>query len=229
MAFEDSQEEQVVEVEKIKVGEKEFTQDELSSLVGLGETARELESKWNTDITKIYPEFTRKSQRLSELEKEKESWEQEKNKKEEIPEDEQIRQAREAAKKVGLITADNFDEFMGKKFDEHYAKRRAGEKLYDEAGSLESKYNGEDGRPKFKREEILDFMRETGIRNPEFAYKQKYEPEIDLWREKQLQAARKGGMITESSSNVGGKFPSPVKVTKENLSEMMNKALDGEL
>ena len=57
------------ETPKVKVGDKEYTQEELSGLVGLGETAKEYETKWNRKISEFYPDYTQKSQRLSELEK----------------------------------------------------------------------------------------------------------------------------------------------------------------
>lgn len=157
------------------------------------------------------------------------AWDEEKNKVVEIPEDEQIRTAKEAAKKIGLVTGDNFGELMGKQFRNFYVQERAAERLLDEAGSLETKYTGEDGRPKFNRDEILTYMGETGIRNPEQAYKVKYESDIDAWKEKQLGSARRPGLVTETSTNAGGKMPSAIKITKENLSEMVNKGLDGEL
>ena len=61
-------EEAETEPEKIKLGEKEYTQDELSKLVGLGETANELETKWNTKIDRLYPEYTKATQERKELE-----------------------------------------------------------------------------------------------------------------------------------------------------------------
>ena len=42
--------------EVIKLGEKEYSQEELSKLVGLGEQAVELETKWDTKLDRLMPE-----------------------------------------------------------------------------------------------------------------------------------------------------------------------------
>src|SRR3990167_6033242 len=69
-----SEETKTQEVEKVKVGEKEYTQDELSHLVGLGEVGAELESKWNTKIDRLYPEFTKATQEREDLRKQVEGF-----------------------------------------------------------------------------------------------------------------------------------------------------------
>lgn len=215
------------EVQKIFVGDKEYTQDELSRYVGLGKLAEEAETKYNTKIDKVWPEYTRSQQELKELRKLKE--ERETHKAPEIPEDEQLRQAREAARKVGIVTEDAFGDMLGKSFRQFYVQERAAEKLLEEADSLESKYNGSDGRPKFSSQEILEHMRETGIRNPEKAYKDKYEAELDAWKESQLREAKKPGLVTRSTTVAGGKQPPAVKITSDNLDDLVKQGLRGEL
>lgn len=59
--------------------------------------------------------------------------------------------------------------------------------------SLEEKYDGSNGLPKFSREEVEDHMRRTGIYNPEKAYKDMYEEEFFDYRMKQ--ASKKEGAI----------------------------------
>ena len=66
----ETQEAKGPEEEKIKLGDKEYTQEELSQLVGLGEFAKEVETKQNRKLDKIYPDYVKATQRLSELEKE---------------------------------------------------------------------------------------------------------------------------------------------------------------
>ena len=65
-----------------------------------------------------------------------------------------------------------------------YAEQRAAEKLLDRTEKLESDFNGADGRPKFEKIAILEYMRDNGINDPELAYKIKYEKELDAWKEK---------------------------------------------
>ena len=90
------------EPEKVKVGEKEYTQEELTSVVGLGETAKEYETKWNRPIGEFYPDYTQKSQKLSEYEK-KEKEAQEIRLKEKVKAKEEL--SPEEAKKLALEEA----------------------------------------------------------------------------------------------------------------------------
>ena len=56
------------EIEKVKVGEKEYSQDELSKLVGLGEKWTETETKFNTKMDRVVPEYTKATQKIKEYE-----------------------------------------------------------------------------------------------------------------------------------------------------------------
>lgn len=221
---EDEDEEEQIEIPKIKVGDIEYSQDELSRYVGLGKIAEEVETKYNTKIDRVYPEYTRAQQELKELRPIKQQWEQERLKPA-VPEDEAIRQAKDAARKVGLVTDEDFAELMAKSFRQQYLQERQAEKLLEEATSLETKYDGTDGRPKFSAEEILNYMRDTGIRSPEKAYKDKYESEIDAWKEQQLSKSRRPGLTTLSSTTAGGKQPSPVRPNKDNLQDLIRESL----
>jgi len=224
--FDEKKDETVEELEKIKVGEKEYSQDELSSLVGLGETAHELETKWNTKIDSLYPDYTRSRQELKTLREEKEAWTKAQEQKQVIPEDEQLRQARLAAKKVGIVTSDDFDSLLDKSFEAKYARQRAAEKLIEQAEDLEGKYNGQDGRPKFDKQDIFGFMQQNGISNPEVAYKIKFENELDGWKESQLKGAKRTGFSSINAAG-GSKVPKEVKVTKDNLDALVAESLGG--
>lgn len=215
----------VQEVEKIKVGEKEYTQDELNTLVGLGEIAQDVETRYNTKIDRVYPEFTKSQQKLkgyeSELEELRKLKESNQNKPQAQWTDEQ-----KALVKQQLQDVLGGEVVTNKQLEEWYSSRRSGERLLEESQELEGEIDGLDGRPKFKTEEILQHMQETGIRNPMKAYKDKYEPELDKWREGELLKAKPNGMVTQMGSN-SGKQPVPVKVTKENLEKLMSEALYG--
>jgi hypothetical protein len=78
MADDFFQEDQQGESQKIKVGEKEYTQDELNTLVGLGQIAQEVETRYNTKIDRVYPEFTKSQQKLKTYESEIETLRKEK-------------------------------------------------------------------------------------------------------------------------------------------------------
>jgi hypothetical protein len=217
-----------------KIGDKEYSQDELSELVELGNFAKEVEQKQNTKLDKLYPEFTKKSQRLKEIEAEYEKVRRELEARQSQPapqgEDftpEQIAEARKAGRKIGFLTDDVIEETLGKSFRQLYLQERAAEKLIDKCDGLAKEIDGSDGRVAFNTEDVLTHMQETGIRDPEKAYKDKYEAQLDEWRVKQISQAKKPGMMTIEESTAGSKHPSPVKVTSDNLNEMVKEALAG--
>lgn len=222
---EEPKEEKIEAPEKFKVGEKEYSQDELSELVGLGEIGREAEKKFNTKLDKVWPKFGEMKNREKELEAQLEEL---KAKKEEAPQNElsqeSISQAREAAKKIGIVTEDQFDNYLDKRFRSKYLQERAAERLIEDCEDFEKKFDGKDGRPAFKKEEILNHMMETGIKDPELAYKTKFETEIDAWKEQQFGSMKKPGITTQTEST-GMKLPEPRKITDSNLRSALEESL----
>ena len=212
------------EVEKIKLGEKEYSQDELNKLVGLGEKAAELEDKWNTKIDKLYPEYTKKSQKLSELEPKLAEYEQKLQERIEqkqetgvqLTPEEQALQIKQELKKYDVVTKDDIYQFIAN-FDAVKELNRDIDGILNEAKDT--------GKPVSTREDFLKYMDENGVKNPKAAYKLMFEDELKEWETKQVNSLKMPGLETERTSSAGGKEPAPVKVTKENLSEMLKQAL----
>jgi hypothetical protein len=217
---EEKQEEQ--EPEKIKLGEKEYSQDELSKLVGLGEVASELETKWNTKIDRLYPEFTKKSQQLSEYEAKVKGFEESKQKEietkpqEQLSPEEQSQLIKQELKKYGVVTTEDFNKLT--------ADFMAGKEILSDIDSLLEEAKS-DGKPVTTQQELLNYMSENGVRNPNAAYKLMFESELDAWKEKQLGKIKQPSIESEGSSAAGGKEPTPVKVTRENLGQLLSDAL----
>ena len=213
-------------VEKIKIGEEEFDQDELKDLIGKGRFAKEVEEKYNTKLDKVWPEYTRTTQELKALKEEKQEWEKQKEEatslkpQSELTEDEQIKQAKLQAKKLGLLTVDDIDA----KVNAYVEQREKAKEILDTCTKLEGEFDGKDGRPKFETQSMLEFMRDEGIRDPKKAYKLKYENEIDQWKEHQIAGAKKPGLYTESGLG-GNKEPPVVKLNKDNLMEALTESL----
>ena len=210
-------------VEKIKVGEKEYTQDELADLVGMGEKTREIESSMNTKIDRVFPEYTKATQRNKEYEAKIKEYEA----KSASPQldAESIRQAKEAAKKIGIVTDDGIAEFVQQNFRQMYLQERQAEKLLDDCKDLEKEMDGTNGQPKFKTQEVLQWMADNGGKNPRQAYKMIYEKQIDEWKQGKLAEAKKPGMFTETDTQAGGKEPKRVPVTRDNIDQLMREAL----
>ena len=221
--------EQTETPEMIKVGDEEYAPDQLQELVGLGKIGKEAEEKFNTSIDKVWPDYGRKSNRVKELEKELEGY---KNKPEEpkpemdITDKIAVEKAQKAARDIDLILKDDFEPLMREQFRSMYQEERAAERLLESTSKLEKEIDGSDGRPAFNSEEILTYMRDEGFRDPLKAYEDKYRPQTDEWRANQILQAKKPGLKTnDAPTGVGGKQPKPVKVTHDNLSQLMREAL----
>lgn len=232
-------EEENKEVEKIKVGDKEYTQEELNGLVNLGETAKEYETKWNRKISEFYPDYTQKSQKLSDFEKkeaeraritdEQLKKEDEEKQKEiakraaenQLTPEEQRSFAIKQAKDLGLVTKDEFE----KAVDERVARYRKGEELLNDANAAISEYKEKYG-VNATVDEVLKYMDENGFRKPEKALKDMFEPQIDKWKEEQLAKVRPNSFYTQEGSTAGAKTPpARTPITKDKLSEAIRNSL----
>jgi hypothetical protein len=208
-------------LEKIKVGDKEYTPEELERRVRLGEIGVEAEEKYDTKLDRVYPEFTRKSQELKELQKQIDERQEEEAKKkaekgEELSPEEQKKLIVEEAKKFGLVTKEDFAEL--------FSNFRAAEKLTEDAQDVVL-----DAQEKYGIEttvkEILEHMRETGIRSPEKALKDKFEEQIDKWKEEQLGKKKGSTLVTEKTSTAGSKEAKEEPITAENYEKALDEAL----
>lgn len=214
----EDQEEVVEEISKVKVGEEEYTQDELDRLVSLGKIGVEAEEKYNTKIDSVWPEYSKSRNEVKELREQVEALKQ--GNMAPISEgrtDDETSQAIEAAKKLGLMTADQFATF--------YQEQRASERILEKVEGLESEIDGKDGRPRFNKIEVLEFMRDNGITNPELAYKIKYEDQLDSWKEKKLSGAKKENIVTTQKSGSTSKSPEEVKPNRDNLYDLVRESL----
>ena len=225
---EKAEEQEIQAVEKIKLGEDEYTQDELRRYVELGKIGVEAEEKYNTKLDKVWPEFSKKSNELKEAQDRLEQLQGQIEQKVETGEKtptEGIEEARQAAKKLGIVTDDAFEEFMGKSFRKYYMQERSAERLLDEAKSLESKIDGSDGRPKFDTEKVLTFMSEnSGFKDINKAYEAMYPQEMAEWRANKILEGKKRGIVTQEDTQ--DKRPEQVKVTKGNLKDLIAEIIN---
>lgn len=225
---ETQQPQQQVPVEQsIKLGDKEYSQQDLERLVGLGQTAAELEERWNTKIDRLYPEYTQSRQKLSEYEKREQARQvQEQQLRYQQPNyqlspEELRQQAIAEADKLGLIHQGNISQYVM-----NYMQAN---QLISDADAIASEAEAE-GKPRTTAADIISYMDENGIRNPETAYKLMYERELDDWKEQQLNSVKPRAMYTETQSNAGSKMPQErsLKGVKESeLIELVGESLRG--
>jgi len=222
--------EKTEEPAKIKVGEKEFSQDELSQLVGLGEIARKVESEYKTDISKVWPEYTKSQNRLKELERELEETKKRLPIDQTLTEDEKSL-AVQRLKELGFIQKNDLEqsEFVKREdFRQLHTLERETDKLLDECEDLEGEIDGKDGRPAFRKIDVLRYMQETGIKSPEKAYKMKYETELSAWSQSELAKLKKPGLTTSTTPSAAeSKMPEEVKPNKSNLTSLLSEVLNG--
>ncbi len=207
-------------LEKIKIGEKEYDSKELEDYIEKGKKVDEYTKKYNTDFDKAWSSYGKTTQENKRLQEELDELRKQAEIRQSVEigelSQQQIEQAREQAKKIGIVTQGDLDAW--------YTSRRAAEKLLEDCRALEDEVNGEDGRPKFTTEEMLAHMQETGIKNPMKAYKDKYETELDTWKQSELNKGKSSTLPTLTTT--GAKQPKTVVVTKENIGELVREQLN---
>ena len=211
-------------VEKIKVGDLEFAPEELQDIVGKYKQFDE-KAKDMGGVDNVFKYAGNLSNELGKVREELEAERQAKaaaNKEPSPTGEPSPEEVIKAAEEQGFITKQNLNTYL--------AQYRAAEKLVDEVKAMEEKGNPYDAKelPPFVATEMLDYMTETGIKNPRSAYNDKYEKEIDAWKQKTLTSSRPKGMVTEERVS-GNKQPAPVKIDRSNLTQAIGAALNGEI
>lgn len=219
--FFDEKVEEEIQPETFKLGEKEYTQDDLTRLVGLGEIADELESKWDTKIDRVMPKYTKATQELAELRKqlaEPKAPAQPQNFESLTPEQ------KELAKKQLADLGYGEESFRNIVREELAAKELLTniDVILDDAK--------ENGQPVTTSRDLLQHMADTGIKNPVKAYKDLFESELDEIKEKKLAELKPPGMVTTSISQAGSKQPTQPARPKNRteLLKQVQEALSGQ-
>ena len=203
---------------KIKIGDKEFTEEELTRLVSLGQIAVEAEEKYDRPISKFWPEYTKSQQRIKELEeaeanRSKET-ERAKATPEQLSEEDMRDRAIEQAEKLGLVHKGNVMNFINEAIQ--------GQRLLDEVEVLVEDTIAE-GKPKTTVEDLVRYMSETGIRSPQDAYELKFKHELKALEASKLAEIKPEGLKTQESSEAGAtKLPERTPLTKDNLQESVS-------
>jgi len=213
------------EVGKIKLGEEEYTQEDLNSLVGLGKIAKEAEEKYNVKIEGIWPKFQqtinenvdfRKQREQEEKAKEEDTLTQKASTDQDLTEEEQLKLASLKLKELGFVSR---EDVMGE-----VNNIIAGKQLLSEVDNL-VKTQAEAGNPKTSSEELLSYMEANGIKNPVAAYKLKFEDELDQIKEKKIGGIKKDNFVTEEAGS-GNKIPQQKPITRNNLTEALSEVLN---
>ena len=215
--------EEVQEPAKFKIGEDEYTQEQLEHLVGLGKIGEEAEEKFKTKIDKVWPDYTRKSQELVEANKKLQEYETK------LKSQPQTQPTQLTPELRAQAIAQLDDLLRESKVLEERTRMTTREELA--ANALISDVNTvissaeADGKPTTTVDRILQHMQETGIKNPEKAYKDLFEDELDKWKESRLSTLKPSGMATTDKSVAGAKYPTQPRPPK-NREELLKAVGD---
>lgn len=215
--------------EKIIINGQEFTSEDATQYLELGQKYKDLESKLNTSLDKVYPEYTKATQEnktLKEQLAERDAKLEELSKPAELPEDKQA--IRRSAREVGLVDEDLLKEkgYMTKsELDEYYNTKQNQQKLVDnilaKASGLEKTIDGSDGRVPFDSDGVLAYASAYNIDDLEEAYTKLNAKANARWEQEQLDKAEKPGLTTLGKG--GKKEPEPKKITDDNFKEAWNE------
>jgi hypothetical protein len=184
----------------------------------------EYTKKYNTDFDKAWSSYGKTTGENKDLKAKIERLEQQVQLQQSGPTgaltEEQKVQARQQLQEIlgGRVITD-------KDLDTTLSQREAGRELLSDCKTKEIEIDGSDGRPKFVTNDILGYMQETGIRNPLKAYKDKFEKELDTWKQSELFKAKSPNMPTLTTQS--DKQPKTVAVTKENIGQLIKEQLWG--
>lgn len=199
-----------------QIGDKEYELEELQKLIEDGEMKREYETKFNTNFENAWSAYGKSQNEKRALQEELEK----------------LKTATPA--KVDAPTI-NLDEELSKR---GYLSREEAQKLVDERveytqnvqaiasqfRTLERDLTGEDGRPKFESEKVLEYMRENpGLTDPKKAYDLMHLDEIAAWKAEQL--TKKPGFHTNTGDTAVSKQPQPVVIDRSNVDAALREAL----
>ena len=189
--------------ETVKVGDVDIPVEELADLVAKGKEYGSLQEKYkDIKFPDLAKDYTEKSSRLSQFEKDKTEKDKEKEK-------EKSNSQEEMAKKqvMGFLGPE-----IKKIIKEEYASFSAEDNYERVVAKLQKDFMGEDKRPKFDREEIEKYMEEQGIANPKIAYEYKYRDELMEWEKENPKDKEKNIPFSEKLSGGGMNVPKPKKL-----------------
>ena len=129
-------------------GEKEYT---LSDGTKLTESQIQEALQAREDYKYLLPEFTRRSQKLSELEKQVAAVQQQPN----VPQDQKLEETKRLLKEqLGVVTKEDLTKVI-QDVQNYY---QGGLEVQKAVSTLEKKYSGANGEPKFDYDQLKDYL-----------------------------------------------------------------------
>ena len=219
----------------VKIGEQDYSYEELNDLVSRGKFAREVETKYNTKLDRLMPEYTKATQKVKEYEPKITEYESKLREYEsklnpqsnEMSDDQKIEALKQAAR-IGLITEQTLEEKVTDIIDRRFTQLSTANTKISETRETIDKYKTEYGI-EATVEDVLSFMSQEGIRNPKYAMDIMFGERLEEIRN-QKSKQRDDEFLTQSSSTTGAK---PYRADmnykdKEAVKKAVREALRGE-
>ena len=227
--------------EQITINGQDYSPEDATQLIELGNKYKKMESDLNTSLDKVYPEYTRSQQELATLRKEKaerdaelEKLRQDQEEKAKVKAEtpDSIQQARKAAREIGLADEDYLKEKgymtrdeVDKYFADKQSQQEAVKGVLDTAARLEKEIDGSDGRVPFDQKAVLAYANAYGIGDLTEAYDQMNSRANAKWKEAQLAKEERPGLTTLKPG--GRKEPQRPKIDNNNLGQAIGEWLNG--
>lgn len=222
----------------IVINGQEYSTEDIQSALEVKNKAGELESKWNTKLDSLMPEYTRLTQERSQWQSEKQQLQQQiahfQQKQDRGTDTEaDFEKAKEAARKLGIPLKEDLEkegyvkkDDLEKYLEERDLKRSQVESILKKADELEQQIDGSDGRPKFNKKMVLAWAQAYGKTDLMEAYKDMHGDVLKEWEATQVESKKNPSLKTIKPSS-GKKEPSDVRPNDDNVKDMLREQLWG--
>lgn len=221
----------------ININGVDYDPAELDSFINKGKQTLELEKQWNTPVDKVWPEYGQTREQLKTTAAEKAAleakiaqYEAKESAGTETTQD--LNQAREAARKLGITLDEDLDkkgyikrDDLDKYLSERDERQQSIKRIMDTADGLEKEIDGTDGRPAFNKKIVLAYANAYNIPNLKEAYEDMNKPQLDRWKSEQVNSQKSKGLKTLQTG--GAKAPEEKKITTDNFDEALSESLYG--
>jgi len=157
----------------------------------------------------FYPEFTKKSQRLKELEDSAKQWETKAadDARQAVADNDLLKDVDPSVREAIIKIVEPVLESRFKQLDQKRSEEEADAVFERELSALEKEYSGGNNLPKFDREKVLNAMREPGNRifDPREKFTQMHKKEFNDVLVREALKKQKGGVETESTGGGSNK------------------------
>lgn len=223
----------------VNINGVEYSPEDAQSFIELGKKTKDLETRWNTPIDNVWPEYGKTREELKTIQAERDQYktklaEFEAKQNAGVETQADLKEVQEAARKAGIILNDDLDKrgYVKKEeletwFNERTRMQEETNKILEVGKQLEKEIDGSDGRPAYNNKVVLAYASAYGIPDLKSAYEDMNKGALDKWKEAQVNSQRNKGLKTFNSSG-GKREPTQAKVTDDNVSDLLKEQLYGE-